>query len=220
MTLIWHRGTGHASFNLQVNDGQADLQLSFKLGKPDDPHLPLPSKKTRGKGEKQRERDRARAAAHHAKLAAASAVQASEQPVETLEASTEATLGSPALTAPLPLSDSGGCRRPSTRSTSVLVKMKMAAFARSAAESALKETLPEFIPGFDETIEYFRKECDFGDEEEKRFFSKYTDMYVFGFRLEQERVTTELLESIKCEWTKRDRYWDGRPSEVIDISIN
>ena len=102
MTKIWQRGTGHASFNLQVNDGQADLQLSFKLGKPDDPHLPLPSKKTRGKGEKQRERDRARAAAHHAKLAAASAVLASEQPVETLEASTEATLGSPVLTAPLP----------------------------------------------------------------------------------------------------------------------
>ena len=38
------------------------------------------------------------------------------------------------------------------RSTTVLVKMRMAAFSRSSAESALKETLPEFIPGFDKNL--------------------------------------------------------------------
>ena len=97
--------------------------------------------------------------------------------------------------------------------------MRMAAFARSAAESALKETLPEFIPGFDKNLEYFRKECDFGDGDEKRYFNKYTDMYVFGFHIEKELMTAELLQIMKTQWRSRDKYWEGRPSEVIDIIL-
>ena len=39
---IWGRGSGHANFNLQIENGSAELQLSFKLGCPDDPHIVLP----------------------------------------------------------------------------------------------------------------------------------------------------------------------------------
>ena len=95
--------------------------------------------------------------------------------------------------------------------------MKMAAFARSAAESALKETLPEFIPGFNEKIQYFMKECDFGDGNERKYFNKYSNMFVFGFNLEKEIITEELLKRISTQWVSKDKYWDGRPSEVIDI---
>ena len=49
----------------------------------------------------------------------------------------------------------------------------MAAFARSAAAILLKETLPEFIPGFDKEIDYFVKECDFEDGNERKYFDKY-----------------------------------------------
>ena len=36
--MVWQRGTGQATYNLQIKDGQANLQLSFQLGKPDDHH--------------------------------------------------------------------------------------------------------------------------------------------------------------------------------------
>ena len=117
---------------------------------------------------------------------------------------------------------SGGtasARRPSARSTTVLVKMKMAAFARSAAAVSLEETLPKFIPGFNEKIEYFMKECDFGDGNERKYFNKYSNMLVFGFYLEKEIVTEELFRRISSEWASKDKYWDQRPSEVIDIVI-
>jgi hypothetical protein len=39
--------------------------------------------------------------------------------------------------------------------------MKMSAYARSAAAVSLEETLPELIPGFNEKVEFFMKECDF-----------------------------------------------------------
>ena len=95
----------------------------------------------------------------------------------------------------------------------------MAAFARSAAESALKEALPQFIPGFNEKIEYFMKECDFGDGNERKYFNRYSNMFVFGFYLEKEIVTEELLRMMTSQWASKDKYWDHRPSEVIDIVI-
>ena len=61
----------------------------------------------------------------------------------------------------------------------------MAAFARSGAEISLKETLPVFIPGFDQKIDYYFNECDFADEEEKKYFNKYSNIFVFGFYLEK-----------------------------------
>ena len=197
--MVWHRGTGQASYNLTVKDGQANLQLSFQLGKPNDHHLPLPSqrKRTKAKGEKQKERDCERAAAHHAKLAAASAVSATEDEVISLET------GKPVLTEPPPpppaSGEGGTARRPSTRSTTVLVKMKMAAFARSAAEISLKETLPQFLPGFSKDID--------------------SNMFVFGFFIEKELVTKELLERMKLQWKTKDKYWNHRPAEVFDISV-
>ena len=160
--MVWQRGTGQATYNLQIKDGQANLQLSFQLGRPDDPHLPPPDvPRTRHKGKRQKERDCARAAAHHARRAADTAVTAAGTVSEA--SATEGPPGTPIFTPPPPTPPaSGGTalsnRRPSTRSTTVLVKMKMAAFARSAAESALKETLPKFIPGFNENIEFYRKE--------------------------------------------------------------
>ena len=42
VTMVWQRGTGQASFNLNIKDGQANLQLSFQLGKPEDHHQLLP----------------------------------------------------------------------------------------------------------------------------------------------------------------------------------
>ena len=35
---VWSRGSGQASFNLDISDGVADLKLSFKLGLPTEPH--------------------------------------------------------------------------------------------------------------------------------------------------------------------------------------
>ena len=56
-----------------------------------------------------------------------------------------------------------------------------------AAKSALKETLPEFIPGFNEKIQYFMKEYVFGDGNERKLYvDKYSNMIVFGFNLEKE----------------------------------
>ena len=220
--MVWQKGTGHASFNLQIADGQADLQLCFKLGRPEDQHLSLPSQRTRAKGPRQKERDRARAAAHHAKQSADSADTGSGQiAAETSEVATETSTGTPVLDVPPhpPPGLDGVGRRPSTRSTTVPVKMKLAAFARSAAEMALKETLPKFIPGFDQNIEFFMKECDFGDGEERRYFNKYTSMFVFGFHLDKDLVTPELLKQMKMKWVEKDKYWDHRPSEVIDIII-
>jgi hypothetical protein len=87
---IWTRGSGQASFNLEIQDGVADLKLGFQLGKPSDPHpipmcsdyvhpqphhVDLPHEHAgfqhrkhprRHKGPKQHERDRARAAKHQA----------------------------------------------------------------------------------------------------------------------------------------------------------
>ena len=97
--------------------------------------------------------------------------------------------------------------------------MKMVAFARIAAAISLKETLTEFIPGFDKEIDYFVKECDFGDGNERKYFDKYTDLFVFGFYLENELVSKELLERMKTEWASKDKYWDHHPSEVFEISI-
>ena len=37
---IWSRGSGQATFSLTINDGNADLQLGFRLGQPGDDHLP------------------------------------------------------------------------------------------------------------------------------------------------------------------------------------
>ena len=87
---IWSNGTGKASFNLDICDGEADLKLSFKLGAPSDVHYQPqggmhvnhhqqfqdhhdhlrgnPQKqKRRRKGPARREKDRARAAAYQAR---------------------------------------------------------------------------------------------------------------------------------------------------------
>ena len=85
------------------------------------------------------------------------------------------------------------------------MKVKIAAFARSAAESALQENLPNFIPGFNEKLDYFMKECDFGDGNEKKFFNKYTTMYMFGFYCDKNILTRELLETITSEWISKDK---------------
>ena len=95
---IWSRGTGHANFNLTIQDGVADLKLRFQLGRPTDPHVlnqqcyqvqPQPHhadvpcehgwqhQRRRHKTAKQRERDRERAAKHQASCqSAATAVPA------------------------------------------------------------------------------------------------------------------------------------------------
>ena len=77
---VWTRGSGQASFNLNVNNGEADLQLNFHLGHPNDEHIrhviqpshhpqeeKLPQKK-RKKSAKRLKRDRERAAQHQAHL--------------------------------------------------------------------------------------------------------------------------------------------------------
>ena len=43
VVMVWKTGTGQANFNLQVKDGKSDIQLSFRLGQPSDPHLCPPS---------------------------------------------------------------------------------------------------------------------------------------------------------------------------------
>ena len=84
--------------------------------------------------------------------------------------------------------------------------MKIAAFARSAADSALNEILPGFIPEFNGKLEYFMKESDCGDGNERKYFDKFTSMYVFGFYCDKKIVTKELLEAMKSEWISRDKW--------------
>ena len=42
-------------------------------------------------------------------------------------------------------------------------------------------------------------------------------MFVFGFNLEKKIITEELLKRISTQWASKYKYWDHRPSEVIDI---
>lgn len=72
MTMVWHRGSGCASYNLNIENGRANLKLDFQLGSPLDPHITLHHHSNRRKkGAKRQERDRLRAAAHQARLGAA-----------------------------------------------------------------------------------------------------------------------------------------------------
>ena len=99
---IWGKGVGKASFSLQVDNGTADLQLSFKLGLPSDLHVvplvppdpdpqlnqhqqedaeqpfqqPGRQQQRRRKGPARRAKNRARAAHHQACLQAQSAAPA------------------------------------------------------------------------------------------------------------------------------------------------
>ena len=80
---VWARGTGQANFGLHVNNGIAELKLSFTLGNPSDLHCAPPQfrhpypdqedqdqdsrkKKRHRKTAARRERDRARAQAYQA----------------------------------------------------------------------------------------------------------------------------------------------------------
>ena len=108
---------------------------------------------------------------------------------------------------------------PTTRSPTVLVKVKIATFSRSAAELALQENMPNFIPGFNEKLDYFMKECDFGEGNEKKYFNKYTSMYMFGFYCDKKILTSELLDKITSEWISRDKYWEHRPTQIIRIVV-
>ena len=80
---VWARGTGQASFHLNILDGMAQLELSFKLGGPGDLHCdpvhalvpppPFPpyhedQRPRRRKGPGRLERDRLRAEKHRAKV--------------------------------------------------------------------------------------------------------------------------------------------------------
>ena len=86
---VWARGTGQASFNLNISNGSADLQLGFQLGLPTEPHLhtqhqhepvicPKPQQ-SRRKSPSRRRRDRERAAQHQA---------ATHQPAQAKSSST------------------------------------------------------------------------------------------------------------------------------------
>ena len=88
-------GNRPSQFNLNIKDGQADLQLCFQLGRPGDHHLPPSPPRTRAKGPKQKQRDNARAAAHHARLAAAATAPVTRENVTLV-----AEPGNPVLTAP------------------------------------------------------------------------------------------------------------------------
>ena len=77
---VWSRGSGQASFDLNISDGMAELKLGFKLAHPGDlhyhphvledghqhPYRHQPPRRRR-KGQARRERDRLRAAEHHAR---------------------------------------------------------------------------------------------------------------------------------------------------------
>ena len=155
-------------------------------------------------------------ASRHANHHHQAAVSAVLQPKQT-----PGTPVLPPLSSPPPSGTPPPCppERRATRSTTTLVKMKIAAFARSAAESALLENLPNFIPGFNEKIEYYMKESDFGDGNETKYFNKYTSMYVFGFYCDRKIVTKELLQTITSQWASRDKYWEHRPTGVIEIVL-
>ena len=102
VTQVWARGTGNATFNLNIVDGFANLQLGFSLGQPTDPHLHAepgeshhlpahhhPPKKRRKKGPARREKDCARAAQHHASLKSQAAAVSScaQEQTETFKPS-------------------------------------------------------------------------------------------------------------------------------------
>lgn len=66
---VWASKSGKAKLNISVENGLVDLQLGFKLGFPEDPHLSPPppdphSSHPKYKTEVKKAKDRARAAAH------------------------------------------------------------------------------------------------------------------------------------------------------------
>ena len=81
---VWARGNGKADFNLKIENGSAELQLAFSLGRPDDVHVAPPQHyhtlphhdlhqeqhpprpHRRHKGPARREKDRVRAEKHQA----------------------------------------------------------------------------------------------------------------------------------------------------------
>ena len=80
---VWRKGSGQATFSLQIVDGKTDLQLSFKLGHPSDLHFEpdvhlvqdhdqdyvgQPCRHHRRKGPARREKDRLRAKKHQAQI--------------------------------------------------------------------------------------------------------------------------------------------------------
>ena len=102
---VWIRGSGQASFNLNISDGTADLNLGFKLGNPAEPHChpcPPPNNlrdepvqpptvehhRRRRKGPGRRLRDEERAGKYHiqrqSKLAADSAPVSAAKPAVIL----------------------------------------------------------------------------------------------------------------------------------------
>ena len=174
VVLVWKGGTSQATFNFTINKGSADLQLGFQLGQAEDLHLHQPQQQKQ-KGERRQERNRARSQAHHAsKLLAAPASSSGSSSLTAAPADPSADPASPSSnksagvttappisnlpvasgtpplepTHPPPASSCPLARRASTRSTTVYVKVRVAAFARSAAEMALQENLPNFYSWF------------------------------------------------------------------------
>ena len=101
VTKVWARASGKASFNLSVNDGQAQLQLGFQLGLPNDYHLPPPRPATpRYKGSVRKERDRLPAAEHQARLSAASSLNSKLAAPATVESPSTASVVPPPCPTP------------------------------------------------------------------------------------------------------------------------
>ena len=90
---VWARGTGQASFDLNISDGVAELKLGFKLGHPSEPHChpPAPAHqpqeelhqhhRRRQKAAGRRVRDQQRAQQHQAGLQAAAPAEVVILPV-------------------------------------------------------------------------------------------------------------------------------------------
>jgi hypothetical protein len=85
---IWSTKSGHAKMNILVENGMADIELSFKLGQPEDAHLsPQPNQTPpKYKSPSRKAKDRARAAAHQqAQLVKTSSVSRQSQFSEDLQ---------------------------------------------------------------------------------------------------------------------------------------
>ena len=94
---VWARGTGQASFDLNIVDGVAEVKLGFKLGRPSEPHCHEPAPvhhhppgeqqqhhRRRHKAAGRRERDQQRVQQHKAGIQAPASSPASAPALEVI----------------------------------------------------------------------------------------------------------------------------------------
>ena len=161
---VWSGGSGQARLNIFVNNGQAELQLTFRLGHPEASHLPLPHTPVlqqnrrpvqhpplRKKSQRRQARDNLRAAKFQAARRAATSSSSSSPPlISVLSTRTFTPTFSSTSTPVIP--SSGLVTQPSigattvTSSTPSLISYSVACPSASSSPALLDYQAESFPP--------------------------------------------------------------------------